>query len=317
MTLPIGFRIGHWTDRSSLTGCSVILCPPHTVAGCDVRGSSPGSRELALLHSEKTMQEIHALLLTGGSAFGLAAADGVMRWLEEHQIGYQTPWVRVPIVPAAVIFDLNVGSSTVRPDAESGYKACQHAEQGEMVEGSVGAGTGATVGKWNGIETRMKGGLGISSATSGDLIVSAVAVVNAVGDVLRHDGTILAGARDASGQWLGEIDPLRTLSRSRLVPLGNTTLVALLTNARLSKVEVNRVAQRGHDGMARAIKPIHTSFDGDVVFGLAAGAVEAGVDMVAELGADRIAEAIRRAVTTAESLGGVPVCGWEKAETDD
>ncbi|MDH4070154.1 MAG: P1 family peptidase [Ignavibacteria bacterium] len=308
MTLPPGFRIGHWTDRSSLTGCSVILCPPHTVAGCDVRGSSPGSRELALLHSEKTMQEIHALLLTGGSAFGLAAADGVMRWLEEHQLGYQTPWVRVPIVPAAVIFDLNVGSSTIRPDAESGYLACQNAAAGEIAEGSVGAGTGATVGKWNGIETRMKGGIGISSASYGDLLVSAVAVVNAVGDVLRHDGTILAGARNASGQWLGDMDPLRTLSRSRQVPLGNTTLVALATNARLSKVEVNRVAQRGHDGMARAVKPVHTSYDGDVVFGLASGIVEAGVDLVAELGSDLIAEAIRRAVLTAESLGGVPVC---------
>ena len=305
--LPPGFSIGHWTDEAALTGCTVILCPPATVGGCDVRGSSPGSRELALLESEKTMNEVHAVLLTGGSAFGLAAADGVMQYLEEHDIGYKTPWVRVPIVPAAVIFDLNIGSKSVRPTAKSGYDACSDARRDAILEGSVGAGTGATVGKWAGTEFRMKGGVGIAGVTRDTLSVTAVAVVNAVGDVIDEGGSILAGARGNNKRWLAEQDPLRTFAR---VPprLSNTTLVAIMTNARLTKVEVNRLAQRGHDGMARAIKPIHTSYDGDVVFGLACGEVAEAFDLVAEMGAEVTAQAIRRAVQMAKSVDGAPAC---------
>lgn len=299
--LPPGFSIGHWTDRSAMTGCTVILCPPLTVGGSDVRGSSPGSRELALLAPDKTMQEVHAVLLTGGSAFGLAAADGVMRYLEERSIGYRTPWGRVPIVPGAVIFDLNVGSSTVRPSPESGYGACAAANSETVAEGSIGAGTGATVGKWAGTEHRMKGGVGISSTTHEDLIVTSVAVVNAVGDIIDSDGKVVAGARDGD-RWLAEDDPVRRLRLARSLPLENTTLVALLTNARLTKVEANRLAQRGHDGMARAICPAHTSYDGDVVFGLSAGSANAPFDLVAELGARATADAIRRAARLAGTL---------------
>ena len=304
--LPAGFKLGHWTDTSALTGCSVILCPPKTIGGCDVRGSSPGSRELSLLASEKTMQEVHAVLLTGGSAYGLAAADGVMKYLEEHDVGYQTPWVKVPIVPAAVIFDLNIGSKDIRPTAESGYQACTSADEDPSRQGSVGAGTGATIGKWAGTDTRMKGGLGIASVLREELVVTAVAVVNAVGDVLDESGNVLAGARSKDGRWLADEDPLRTFVRGKPVLNASTTLVAILTNARLSKVEVNRLAQRGHDGMARAIKPVHTTYDGDMVFGLASGMIEANFDLVAEMGGDATAAAIRNAARFASSALNVP-----------
>jgi len=252
------------------------------------------------------MQEVHAVVLTGGSAYGLAAADGVMTYLEEHNIGYLTPWARVPIVPAAVIFDLNIGSNAVRPTRESGYAACGFARPENLVQGSVGVGTGATVGKWGGGETRMMGGFGISTNRDGSLITTAVAVVNAVGDVVDSSGNVLAGARGTAGGWLSDTDPLRTLARGKPILQGNTTLVVILTNAKLSKVEVNRMAQRGHDGMARAIVPVHTSFDGDAVFGLASGLVDAPFDLVAELGAAAAAEAIRNGVTHASSTAGVP-----------
>jgi len=294
MILPQGFRVGHWSDPGARTGCTVVLCPTPTVGGCDVRGTSPGSRELALLASEKSMQEVHAVVLTGGSAYGLAAADGVMRFLEEQQIGYVTPWGRVPIVPAAVIFDLNVGSSSIRPTATSGYAACVAAT--DSVEGGfVGAGTGATVGKWRGLEHSMPGGLGIAREEWEDLVVAAIAVVNAVGDVIDGNGAILAGARGREGPWAASemqfgINPLLP------PPLTNTTLVALLTNAKLSKVDANRMALRGHDGMARAIKPVHTTHDGDIVFALASGEVQAAFELVAEMGAEVTARAIRGAV---------------------
>jgi L-aminopeptidase/D-esterase-like protein len=306
MNVPDGFLIGHWTNREAATGCTVILCPPGTVGGCDVRGSSPGSRELALLASEKTMQEIHAVLLTGGSAFGLAAADGVMRFLEERGIGYPTPWGRVPIVPAAVIFDLNVGSQTVRPNADSGIAACVEAERMNPNAGTVGAGTGATVGKWGGITGWMKGGVGYGERVAGDLVVSAIAVVNAVGDVVDESMNVLAGARARSGGWLVDQHPLREFVRPGPSLHTNTTLVAIMTNARLTKVNANRVAQRVHDGMARAIKPVHTSFDGDVAFVCAAGPSEAQFDLVAELAADVTADAIRHGVRSATPLPGIP-----------
>jgi L-aminopeptidase/D-esterase-like protein len=205
-----------------------------------------------------------------------------------------------------VIFDLNIGSRSVRPDAESGYLACEAAETGELMQGTVGVGTGATVGKWAGGDTRMKGGFGVSMYSRDNLVVSAVAVVNAVGDVIQESGKILAGARSADGKWLAELDPFRSFARSKPVLTANTTLVAVLTNARLSKVEANRLAQRAHSGMARAIKPVHTSFDGDAAFGLASGLVEAGFDLVAEMGADAVSEAIRNGIRKATSIDGVP-----------
>ena len=254
------------------------------------------------------MQEVHAVLLTGGSAYGLAAADGVMRYLEEHQSGYKTPWGRIPIVPAAVVFDLNLGSPLIRPGPDSGYKACLAAARSPLRQGSLGVGIGATVGKWAGPEYLMKGGFGLASVSDGKCVVTAVVVVNAVGDVLGPSGDILAGARSKEGHWLADEDPFRTIRFSRARPsvLSNTTLAALLTNARLTKVEANRAAQRGHDGLARALKPVHTSFDGDVVFALASGGVSIQSEVVAELGAEMIARAIRNAVVHASPVGNVP-----------
>ena len=305
MPLPQGFRVGHWTDTDAITGCTVILCQPSTIGACDVRGSSPGTRETALLAPDKTMQEVHAVLLTGGSAFGLAAADGVVSYLEENGIGYHTPWMKVPIVPAAVIFDLNIGRSDVRPNAASGYLACKSASSGPVEEVTVGAGTGATVGKWAGPDTRVKGGVGFAEIRHDALSVAAVAVVNAVGDILDESGSIVAGACTADGKWLALDDPLRILFRTAGRSHTNTTLVVLMTNARLTKVETSRMAQRGHNGMARAIKPVHTSFDGDIVFALSSGNVEGNFDLIAEMGADAVSAAIRSGVKAAKGLGGV------------
>ncbi len=295
--LPEGFRVGHWSDTAAQTGCTVVLCPDRTIGACDIRGNSPGSRELPLLDSIRTMAEVHALLLTGGSAYGLAAADGVMQYLEERGVGYVTPWARVPIVPAAVIYDLNVGSPAVRPTAGSGYAACENAV-GTLAGGPIGAGTGARVGKWQGLERAMPGGIGVASQRVGGVHIVALAVVNAVGDVYGADGTIVAGARGTSERWAAT-----EFSGSLQLPLDpapvNTTLIALLTDAKLSKVDAHRMAMRGHDGMARAVKPVHTSHDGDVVFTLASGMHDGPFDLVAEAGAELTAEAIRNAVRVA------------------
>jgi len=297
LMIPEGFTIGHWTDAAARTGCTVILCPPRTVGGCDVRGSSPGTRETALLESGKKIEEVHAVLLSGGSAFGLAAADGVMRFLEERGRGYRTPWGIVPIVPGAVVFDLNVGSAAVRPGPASGYAAASGASGTGIAEGAVGAGAGATVGKWAGLEFSMPGGFGLSSMTRNGLIMCAASVVNALGDIVDDAGRVLAGARDSRGGWRSEADPLRALSRGENAAASNTVLVALLTNGALSKVDANRVAMRAHDGMARAVKPAHTSYDGDTVFCLASGGMEADIDLIAEMGAMATAMSIRRSVT--------------------
>jgi L-aminopeptidase/D-esterase-like protein len=251
------------------------------------------------------MQEVHAVLLTGGSAFGLAAADGVMKWLSEHNVGYQTPWAKVPIVPSAVVFDLNVGNGGVRPGASEGYQACANATSDPVAEGNVGAGTGATVGKWAGMETWMKGGVGSAFRQEGKLAVGVLAVVNAVGDVLDEQGRILSGARKGKDAFLAGKDGLRVFARGRVLESTNTTLAVAATNARLTKLQLYKISQRMHDGFARAIVPVHTSYDGDASFALSSGVVEADVDLVAELAADLAAQAIRRAVRAARSIPGV------------
>lgn len=299
-----GFKLGHITDEKAQTGCTVILCPPKTRGSCEVRGNSPGSRELALLAPEKSMQEVHAILLTGGSAFGLGAADGVVQWLLEHNVGYETPWIKVPIVPAAVLFDLNVGSSTTWPRPEDGFDACARASDKTVEEGNVGAGTGAMIGKWRGIQYAMKGGFGSASASIGNLIVHVVAVVNAVGDVVDKDGSILAGAKDEQGKFFGAEERVRSFARGGRLDATNTTLVVATTNASLTKIELFKVCQRMHDGMARAIVPVHTSYDGDITFALSHGVVTADIDLIAELAADLTAESIRRAVRPVDREGG-------------
>jgi L-aminopeptidase/D-esterase-like protein len=304
-TIP-GMRVGHYTDPKAATGCTVILTPPKTVGSCELRGSAPGSRETQLLNPERTMEQVNAILLTGGSAFGLAAADGVMQYLAERNIGHETPWALVPIVPAAVLYDLNVGDGSIRPSAQDGYAACVAATDDDVPRGSVGAGTGATVGKWMGMDYLMKGGVGIAGIRSNDLIVSALAVVNSIGDVYDEHNTIIAGARHPRGGFWMEVEPdVRTAPQTR--PLDtNTTLVVIATNASLTKMEVYRMCQRGNTGMARAIKPVHTLHDGDCVFGLATGGVQVQFDIVAELAAETVAAAIRDSVRSATSVASIP-----------
>jgi L-aminopeptidase/D-esterase-like protein len=299
-----GITVGHYTDEKNITGCTVILCPPKTVASCDVRGSSPGSRELMLLAPEKQMQEVHAVLLSGGSAYGLGAANGVMQFLAERNIGYKTPWAIVPIVPTAIIFDLNIGSASVFPTPENAYAACTNAAV-QFEQGSVGAGTGAVAGKWNGFQHAMKGGIGSASLRIGDVVVGAIAVVNAVGDIVDEQGVIIAGAQQ-EGRFFGAENRMQALNTPHLLVRNtNTTLAVVASNARLTKVDTYRAAQRVHDGMARAIIPCHTTFDGDASIALSTGEVTAPIDLVAEMCAEATAAAIRNAVLHAHGRGGV------------
>lgn len=290
----LGFKIGHTTNREALTGCTVILCPPKTVGSCFVSGNAPGSREIELLSPNMTVSEVHAIMLTGGSAFGLASADGVVRYLEERGIGYQTPWAKVPIVPTAVVYDLNVGNPKIRPTADDGYKACLSADV-KFETGLVGAGTGTTVGKWAGFEYRMNGGVGFSTVESDDLIVSAIAVVNSVGDIIDENGEIIAGAR-MNGEFIAKQKKFRFALQRKIQFGTNTTLVCVMTNAKLSKIEAYKISKRSDDGISRTIRPSHTSYDGDIVFTLATGEVETEFEILAELSAYVVAEAIRDAV---------------------
>ena len=307
-----GIQLGHATDKIHHTGCTVVLCPEGTVGGVDVRGPSPGSRETALLDPDKHVDDVTAVLLTGGSAFGLAAADGVVRYLEEHELGHWTPLATVPIVPAAVVYDLFFSEGKRRPDAEMGYLACQAAQGGEIQQGNVGAGTGVTVGKWAGFEGIMKGGFGTAAEQleleSGEtLAVGAAAVTNCVGDVLNANGTILAGARDPDGTWFAGNEPLKRMAVEPEIPDGtNTTLIVAATNADLNKVEVNRLARHAQNGLVMAIRPAHTTHDGDTAFALATGRVEARIDLVSHLVELVTAEAIRNSVRHASSLKGIP-----------
>ncbi len=302
-----GLMIGHAVEEEFHTGCTVFLCPDGTVAGVDVRGPAPGSREIALLSMDKPIDYVNAILLTGGSAFGLAAADGVMRYLSEKNIGHVTPIKRIPLVPAAVVYDLFLGKGQAFPDSETGYAACLNASDSDIAQGNVGAGAGVTVGKWSGSDGIMKSGFGIASVREDDLVVGAAAVVNAIGDVVEDDGRVLAGARNLEGGWMAEQDPWRRFPDASPVQTGtNTTLVVVYTNARLTKVQANRLAQRAHDGMAIAIRPVHTTHDGDTAFALATCHVEAGFDLVANIGVDIVAEAIRNSVRYATTVGPFP-----------
>lgn len=306
LTRVPGIKVGHASDREAVTGCTVVLCPPGTVGGVDVRGGAPGTRETDLLRPMNLVQEVHAVLLAGGSAFGLAAADGVVRYLEENGIGYDTGVARVPIVPAAVIFDLDLGSFAVRPTPEMGYEAAAAATDQPGPTGNVGAGTGATVGRILGPEARMKGGLGTAAVElPGGCVVAALAVVNAFGDVIGEDGRVVAGALGPDGEAAGTADIVMQGPPQGGSPAGNTTLVVVATDAKLTKAEVNRVALEAHDGMARAIKPVHTIFDGDAVFALATGRVDVPPVGIGTAAAQAVTEAIRSGVRAAKTVAGV------------
>jgi L-aminopeptidase/D-esterase-like protein len=304
-----GVLVGHATDREGLTGCTAVLFdrPEGAVVGVDVRGSSPGTRETDRLGPIGAVRGTHALLLTGGSAFGLAAADGVVRFLEEKGVGLDVGVARIPLVSAAVLFDLVVGDPAARPDAAMGYGASASAAGGPFAQGSVGAGTGASVGKVLGMDGAMKGGIGSASVEpEAGLIVGAIAAVNAFGDI--HDpetGETIAAPRLEDGT-LGDTAALLPEAASRMRWGENTTLGIVATNARLTKPQAVKVAQMAHDGLARAVHPVHTTVDGDVVFAASAGGVEAATDVVGAWGARVMQRAIVRAVREAEGLGGIP-----------
>ena len=311
-----GLRVGHWSNSEAATGCTVILCHEcvggGAVAGVDVRGGAPGTRETDLLCPEARVERVHAVLLAGGSAFGLAAADGVERWLEEHGAGYDTGIARVPIVPAAVLFDLAVLRADVRPDAQAGYAACEAASAEPVPQGNVGAGTGASVGKGLGSAHACKSGLGSASVTlPGGLTVAALAVVNAFGNISDPaTGKIVAGVRrlDAEGCFAGFEDAVDLLVAGPRPEFSatNTTLALVATNGALNKADITKVAQMANDGLARTIRPVHTGIDGDVVFALSCGTVETNCDVVGVLAADMLAQAVLRAVRSASAAYGMP-----------
>ena len=296
LTAIEGITVGHATDTAARTGCTVILCPSGAAAGVDVRGAAPGTRETEALRSGRLVQKAHAVLLTGGSAFGLDAAGGVVEYLEARNVGFPAGSVRVPIVPAAVIFDLSVGDAKVRPDREMGYQACQNATDAPVEMGTIGAGTGATVGKAPGV-TPAPGGVGSACVRlDSGLIVAAITVVNALGNVVDPTtGEILAGGKE-NGNLVDITE--RLLDANNIVRGTNTTIGVVATNATLTPAEVNRVAEVAHDGMARAIRPAHTMFDGDTLFALATGAhTDSSMNTVGILAAEVVAEAIVNAVT--------------------
>jgi L-aminopeptidase/D-esterase-like protein len=311
-----GIKVGHFTDPRKPTGCTVILVEDGAVAGVDVRGAAPGSRETDLLDPINTVQQVHAIVLSGGSAFGLDAASGVMRYLEERGIGFKLGAAVVPIVPAAILFDLALGDPKVRPDAEAGYKACKAATSDAPAEGNAGAGAGATVGKLFGMTRAMKSGIGtaairLNDGKSNGLIVGAVVAVNAIGDVLDPGtGKVIAGARTPDGKSL--LGTMNAIMRGDRLPpsLGgtSTTIGVVATDLKLDKAQATKVAQMAHDGLARAINPIHTAFDGDTIFALATGKSSRApnVTLIGALAAEAMARAVVRAVRSAKGIEGFP-----------
>lgn len=325
-----GIRVGHYTDSVAATGCTVVLCEAGATGGVDVRGSAPGTRETDLLRPGNLVERVHAVLLTGGSAFGLDAASGVMRYLEERGIGYDVGVARVPIVPAAVLFDLAIGSAKTRPDAPAGYAACQSTLVAGAVWGSVGAGTGATVAKIGGPAGVIKGGIGSAATTlANGIIVGAVIAVNALGDIvdpstgrnLTNRAAAIPDRGEAksnsdAGRLSGLVSPTTTEPAVGKMDIGNTTIGVVATNAALSKEATNKVAQMAQDGLARAISPAHTMFDGDTIFALATGQNSASdsatlttspaeVSAIGAAAAEVVATAIIRALRAATSLAGV------------
>lgn len=305
-----GIKIGNAQDYTAATGCTVVICEAGAAAGVDVRGGAPGTRETDLLDPVNHVEKIHAVLLAGGSAFGLDAAAGVMQYLEENAIGFDVGVTKVPIVAGAVLFDLTCGDYRIRPDKEMGYKACLAAGQQDVAEGSVGAGTGATVGKLFGMQHAMKGGQGTYCVQLGSLMVGAIVAVNCLGDVVNpQDGSILAGAYDtASSQFLRSEDSMINQAGSANPFLSNTTIGIIMTNAVLTKAQAKKVASMAHNGYARTMRPAHTMFDGDTIFTLATGQVPAAINTVGVMAARVMEEAVIRAVKQATALCGFKAC---------
>jgi L-aminopeptidase/D-esterase-like protein len=295
-----GIEVGHAQDEEALTGCTVIICREGAVAGVDVRGGAPGTRETDLLNPVNLVEKVHAVVLAGGSAYGLDAASGVMRYLEENNIGFDIGTVKVPIVSAAILYDLGLGRADVRPDSAMGYRAAASASPAQPAEGNVGAGTGASVGKIRGMQYAMKSGLGTWSIDVNGIIIGALVAVNAIGDVIDpKNGKVIAGLRSGTTlEWMKK-------NQAPSAVKSNTVIGVIATNANLTKAGATKVAQMAHDGLARAISPAHTMFDGDTVFALATGEKEADVSLVGAFAAEAMAEAIVRAVKMAASASGI------------
>lgn len=302
-----GLMVGHFTDTRRPTGCTVIITPDGSVAGVDVRGAAPGTRETDLLHPSNLVDRVHAIVLAGGSAWGLDAASGVMQWLEEQQIGLPVGFGLVPIVPAAVLFDLPVGNARIRPDAQAGYAACVAASRQRPLEGNVGAGAGALVGKIFGLRRAMKGGIGSASMTVNGITVGAIIACNALGDIINPaTGLLLAGARTADGAAM--VDSRAALiagdSPKPVMAGTNTTIGVIATDAVLTKAQAHRLALVAHDGLARSINPVHTLSDGDTLFALGTGKAGKPADMMllSTLAAEVTAMAVVRAVMAASGI---------------
>nr|WP_240980074.1 P1 family peptidase [Ramlibacter agri] len=307
ITRVAGIEVGHFTDTRRPTGCTVVLARAGAVAGVDVRGAAPGTRETDLLHPSNVVERVHGILLSGGSAWGLDAASGVMRWLDEQGAGMTVGPARLPIVPGAVLFDLPLGDQRIRPDAAAGYAACQAASTAAPAEGCVGAGAGAVVGKIFGFPRAMKGGIGHAAITVDGVTVGAIIACNALGDVVDPDtGRVIAGARTADGLQL--LDSRRALLRGDapkpILAGSNTTIGVIATDAVLTKIQAGRLATVGHDGLARAINPVHTLSDGDTLFALATGASNKTLGMMTliTMAAEACALATVRAVRAAQGL---------------
>jgi L-aminopeptidase/D-esterase-like protein len=315
-----GIEVGQAQDDEALTGCTVILCRKGAVGGVDVRGSAPGTRETDLLNPINLVDKVHAVVLAGGSAFGLDAASGVMKYLAEQKIGYGLGAARIPIVPAAILFDLGLGKSVRHPDPEMGYIAVTAVQEGPVAEGNVGAGTGATIGKIFGMAGAMKSGLGSASMEiGGGVVVGAIVAVNAFGDVLDPaTGQIIAGARPAKlgpvivggvSQFADTLKVMQTFTGRTILSMatgGNTVIAVVATNAKFDKAQATKVAQMAHDGLARVVRPAHTMLDGDTIFALATGQRKANVSIVGAFAAETLAQAIIRAVKAATPAGGLP-----------
>ena len=300
ITAVPGVEVGHAQAEEALTGCTVILCRKGAVAGVDVRGGAPGTRETDLLNPVNLVQKVHAIVLAGGSAFGLDAASGVMRYLEEQKIGFDTGVVKVPIVPAAILYDLALGRASIRPDSAMGYQAAASASSDAPGEGNVGAGAGASVGKIRGMKYATKAGVGTFSLNINGIVIGALVAVNAIGDVIDpQTGKIVAGLR--SGSTLAWLKKNQAKSATR----SNTVIGVIATNAKLTKAEAAKVAQMAHDGLAQTIRPAHTMYDGDTIFALATGEKKADVSMVGAFAAEAMAAAIIRAVKMAKPAGGL------------
>ena len=315
-----GIKVGHETNENALTGCTVILCEEGAVGGVDQRGGAPGTRETDLLRPMHMIEKVHAILLSGGSAFGLDAASGVMKFLEEQEIGFNTGVARVPIVPAAILFDLGIGDPNIRPDADMGYRAAQNASSEPPAEGNVGAGTGCTVGKILGPGQSMKSGIGTASMDiGGGVTIGAIVAVNAFGDIIDpENGRTIAGVRGAKvgplkigaeGYFADTLEVMQSLiGRTALsfASRANTVIGVIATNAKLDKNEINKIAQMSHNGLARTVRPTHTMFDGDTIFALATGKKNADVNIVGAFAAEVMVEAVLRGVRAAKSVAGLP-----------